>query len=1157
MARLEQLHPGVRVEGLTPSGPAVIVQVERHGSGAATVVYRDQAGHLGDRILFRSDEEGLRLIADPRPWPLDADPAAFRLASEALRIRLAHLFDPFLAVTTSLIEPLPHQITAVYGDMLPRLPLRFLLADDPGAGKTIMTGLLIKELLIRGDLRRCLIVCPGSLIPQWQVELEEKFGLEFHPLSNDLVAAGANPFLRYDLLLARMDHLARNLDTFRPMLELVEWDLVVVDEAHKMSVRWEGDELRRTKRRQLGELLASPERTRHLLLLTATPHNGKDDEFYAFLGLLDADRFEGRIVSSQRRPDVSDLMRRLSKEQLVRFDGAPLFPPRFAHTAAYQLSPPERSLYEAVTAYVREQMNRAERLRAEGDRRRGQIVGLALTILQRRLASSPEAIYQTLCRRKARLEEDLREARRGRGGPALLNASAPPLDEDEYDEDDATAAEREEAEEQLATTATAARTVAELSAEIQALEGLIEQAAVVRASGVDSKWSQLSTLLQADPLMFTADRRRHKLIVFTEHRDTLCYLADKIRDLLGRPQAVVTIAGGMDRTARQLAQERFLQDPETWILVATDAAGEGVNLQQAHLVVNYDLPWNPNRLEQRFGRVHRIGQTEACHMWSLLALGTREADVFETLLRKLGAERQALPGYVFDVLGQAFRERSLRELLIEAIRHGNDPAVQARIRAEVEELTDLERVRRLAAEQGLVGGEELEPATVREVRERLLRASAQRLQPHHIGSFFREAFRALGGRLREREPGRYEITHVPLEVRDRARALGARAPVLERYERIAFEPERVRGSPEAAFVCPGHGLFDAVLHAVLERHQALLRRGTVLLDPQDWGEEPSWLWYLEHEVACSNGRSLSKRLLFLRERPDGTFLPAGPAPHLDLRPLGPEQRQALEPMLAKLVGGASPEQHVLDHAITHLVPEHLDEVRRRHEARIAKTMQAVRERLVRQIQFWDRRAQELREEERAGKQPRMNAERAENRAKDLQERLERRLRELEAERQVEARSPVLVAGALIIPQGLLARLGAAAGPPAHARETMRVEALAMQAVLDRERAMGFEPRDVSGDKCGYDVESRTPDGELRFIEVKGRVEGADTITVTRNEIMTALNEPERFFLALVRVTGDRADPPVYVRRPFEREPDFAAESVVYRITDLLRRAESV
>jgi hypothetical protein len=570
-------------------------------------------------------------------------------------------------------------------------------------------------------------------------------------------------------------------------------------------------------------------------------------------------------------------------------------------------------------------------------------------------------------------------------------------------------------------------------------------------------------------------------------------------------------------------------------------------------VVNYDLPWNPNRLEQRFGRVHRIGQDHACHMWSLLALDTREADVYGVLLLKLDAERQALPGYVFDVLGQAFRERSLRDLLIEAIRHGDDPAVRARLQSEVEQIADLERIRSLAAEQGLVGGA-MDAAAVQEVRERMLRAAAQRLQPHHVGSFFREALRLLGGSLREREPGRYELTHVPLEVRDRGRALAARAPILERYERITFEPERVKGQPEAAFVCPGHGLFDAVLDLTLERHRDLLRRGTVLLDPQDGGERPHWLWCLEHEVVCGSGRTVSQRVLFLWQEDDGGFLPAGPAPHLDLRPLSEAERRAVETAVAEW-SARRMEEAVLEHAIAELVPRHLQEVRAWHERRVTKTMEAVQDRLTREISYWDRRAQDLREQERAGRQPRMNALQAERRAKELDERLQQRMRELRSERELSAKPPRLLGGALVLPQGLLARLDPEAQPPPRTRDTAQVEALGMEAVLRHERALGNEPRDVSRARCGYDVESRTPGGDLRFVEVKARVQDADTITVTRNEIITGLNDPQRFYLALVRVVDDRPEEPVYLRRPFGREPDFGVESVTYRIDELLKRAE--
>ena len=387
---------------------------------------RQPTGKLGNEVIYRHDEPRLEIVEQGRPWSFDGDGALFRLVSEAQRIRLAHLFDPVLAVHTSVVDPLPHQITAVYEHMLPRQPLRFLLADDPGAGKTIMAGLLIKELVARGDLQRCLIVCPGSLAEQWQDELYRRFHLPFEILTNDKLEAArtGNWFLETNLVIARLDKLSRNEDVQQKLQAPdCRWDLVVCDEAHKMSATVFGGEIKYTKRYHLGQLLSTL--TRHFLLMSATPHNGKEADFQLFMALLDGDRFEGKFRDGVHSADVSDLMRRMVKENLLKFDGTPLFPERIAYTVPYHLSPQEEALYKAVTEYVRNEFNRAEAL--ENDKRAG-TVGFALTILQRRLASSPEAIYQSLRRRRERLESRLRELellqRAGQVAP-IVAATAP------------------------------------------------------------------------------------------------------------------------------------------------------------------------------------------------------------------------------------------------------------------------------------------------------------------------------------------------------------------------------------------------------------------------------------------------------------------------------------------------------------------------------------------------------------------------------------------------------------------------------------------------------------------------------------------------------------------------------------------------------------
>jgi hypothetical protein len=337
MARLEELTPGTSVKGILADGLAAVVNVQWYGSDAIELTYKDSSGRLGSGLLYRDDEATLEVVEAGRPWSFDGDGDRFRLVSEAYRIRLAYLFDPMLAVSTSLVEPLPHQITAVYGEMLTRQPLRFLLADDPGAGKTIMTGLLIKELMLRGDLSRCLIVCPGSLVEQWQDELHRRFGLPFEILTNDKLesARTGNWFTENPLAICRLDKLSRNEDV-QAKLEQTDWDLVVCDEAHKMSASFFGGEAKFTKRYRLGQLLGRL--TRHLLLLTATPHNGKEEDFQLFMALLDGDRFEGKFRDGVHMADTSDLMRRMVKEQLLKFDGRPLFPERRAYTVNYELS---------------------------------------------------------------------------------------------------------------------------------------------------------------------------------------------------------------------------------------------------------------------------------------------------------------------------------------------------------------------------------------------------------------------------------------------------------------------------------------------------------------------------------------------------------------------------------------------------------------------------------------------------------------------------------------------------------------------------------------------------------------------------------------------------------------------------------------------------
>ena len=1163
MAKLEEITVGASVKGVTPSGLVTVVGVRWIGDLAIELTYKDASGNLGNVLLYRDSEPNLEVAREGRPWSLDGDGALFRLVSEARRIRLAYIFDPLLAVHTSLVEPLPHQITAVYGEMLPRQPLRFLLADDPGAGKTIMAGLLIKELMIRGDVQRCLVVCPGNLVDQWQDELFQKFQLPFEIMTNQGFEAArtGNWFQENDLAICRLDKLSRNEDV-QAKLKASDWDLVVCDEAHKMSAHFFGGEASYTKRYRLGQQLSSV--TRHFLLLTATPHNGKEEDFQLFMALLDGDRFEGRFRDGVHTTDTSDLMRRMIKEDLVKFDGTSLFPERIAYTVDYTLSDAEYHLYSEVTNYVREEFNRADALENEG--RKG-TVGFALTTLQRRLASSPEAIYRSLRRRRERLEKRLREERlMHRVATASLgwDPELPTITpEDQEEIEDRPDAEVEAVEEEVVDKATAARTIGELEAEIEILGRLESLALRVRQAGTDRKWDELSRILQERQEMFDAHGHRRKLIIFTEHRDTQDYLVGRITSLLGKPEAVVTIHGSMGREQRKNAEQRFNQDPTVEILVATDAAGEGINLQRAHLMVNYDLPWNPNRLEQRFGRIHRIGQTEVCHLWNLVAKDTREGEVYYRLLEKLDQEREALGGRVFDILGKLkFEDRPLRDLLLEAIRYGERPEVKARLKQVVDQTLDRERLRELLEERALAH-DVMDARKLQTIRKEMERAEARRLQPHYISSFFLEAFRLLGGSIREREPRRYEIRHVPAIIRHRDRVIGTREAILPRYERITFEKEliSVEGKPPAAFVCPGHPLLEATLDIILEHYGDLLKQGTVLVDDNDASNEARLLVILEHSiqdarsVASGERRLVTRRLQFVEMEASGNTRAAGYAPYLDYRPPTGEERELLQNAVELPWSREEIDEKALLYAAEHLVPEHLSEVRKYREERIDKTKQAVKDRLTKEIAYWDQRAQQLKEQELAGKyNAHLNSGLARKRADELVARLESRMAELEQERKLYPLPPLIMGGALVVPGGLLRRLKGESERPV---DTASVEALAMAAVMEAERSLGYVPVDVSAEKRGYDVESLDPrSGRLRFIEVKGRAAGASTVTVTKNEILTALNKPDDFILAIVEVDGDMATTH-YVRRPFQREPDFGVTSVNYSIAELIKMGARV
>ncbi|MBO9308110.1 DEAD/DEAH box helicase, partial [Thermomicrobium sp.] len=669
----EALRPGAIVQGDYWPEPVRVLTVRPLPSLVVLEAIGTQTRRYYNSALSQSDIAQLTiLVGQDRDFTGRGE--AFFLAIEAQRIRLAHQFDPLLAVNVSQIDPLPHQIEAVYHHMLRTPRIRFLLADDPGAGKTIMAGLLIKELKYRGLAQRVLIVVPGHLKEQWVRELKERFDETFAVIDRAALdnAFGRNVWQEQSQVIASMDF-AKQDDVLASLAE-VTWDLTVVDEAHKLAAYRYGEKTTRTERYKLGELLSRT--SSFLLFLTATPHRGDPENFRLFLDLLEPGLFANTALMEEalKNPDHPLFLRRL-KEDLRDYQGRPLFPPRNVVTVSFQLSEDEKRLYNAVTRYVEEWYDRA----LATDKRN---VAFALLVLQRRLASSVRAARTSLERRRSRLQRLLQL------GTWLVQRGT--IDEDELE--DLPEIERLRREQDLVERLTAAETQEELQEEIARLDELVRLARAVEQREVETKLTELRRVMETEELQRTGE----KLLIFTESRDTLEYLAERLR-VWGF--SVVTLHGGQSLEQRIEAEHTFRERAQ--VMVSTEAGGEGVNLQFCSLMVNYDIPWTPNRLEQRMGRIHRYGQRHEVHIYNLVAIDTREGAVLRALFDKLERIREALGSdRVFDVIHHVLPGRTLKELIVEAV--ANRRSLEA-ILAEIQAIPDQEAVRkaREAALEGL------------------------------------------------------------------------------------------------------------------------------------------------------------------------------------------------------------------------------------------------------------------------------------------------------------------------------------------------------------------------------------------------------------------------------------------------------------------------
>ncbi len=848
---MAEIVPGMRLAGDFWEEPVRVLLAEKHGRLWRVVVVGEESNrYYGERWLRPEDLVHIQVLA-PRGPSFRGQGEAVFLGLEARRIRLAHLFDPLQALHVSMIDPLPHQIDAVYFHMLPKARLRFLLADDPGAGKTIMAGLLLKELKYRGLVERVLIVVPGHLRDQWLRELKEKFGETFLSVDRGVLqnAYGQNPWRTFPQILTSMDF-AKQEDILQTLAD-VEWDLVIVDEAHKLAAYRYGERTKKTQRYRLGEVLA--QNSRMLLFLTATPHRGDPENFRLLLALLDPDLFaKPEFIAEAARLGQNPLVLRRLKEDLKTIEGIPIFPPRHVHTVVFTLSPEETEFYWALTRYVQSEFNRA----LAGERRN---VQFALVLLQRRLASSLHAARKSLERRRERLQKLLEK------GEILQERGE--IDEDELE--DLPEKERWEKEEELVSKLTAARTLAELREELASLAALIEKAKELERKGVETKLNELRALLTT----VFGNYPGEKLVIFTESRDTLEYLASHLR----RWGYLVTVLhGGMNLEARIQAEGEFRDRAQ--ILISTEAGGEGINLQFASLMINYDIPWNPVRLEQRMGRIHRYGQRKEVHIYNLVAGNTVEGEVLKKLFQKLEEIRAAMGSdRVFDVIQEVLYGQSLADLILEAIagRRTLDEIVR-----EIEAIPNEEAIRRIRAATA-------EALATRHIDlSRILgeerKAKENRLVPEYVEAFFERAAEYLGLRAKKGGDGLWRVGPVPAFLRQRSADFQARfGEVREHFHRLTFYKDEAQ-KKGAEFIAPGHPLFEAVLEEILARTEADCKEGAIFLDPR--GRLLGTIFFLEASVVDGNAEIAGKRLFAVFASPEGRLEPVPPAILCDLVP---------------------------------------------------------------------------------------------------------------------------------------------------------------------------------------------------------------------------------------------------------------------------------
>jgi len=1048
-----EIRSGTIVQSSFFPEPVKIEKVEDFGDYVRIVGATINSNQHIDTIILKEDLSKLKAFTYDTDFTANAE--GVFLGLEAYRFRLASLFDPILAMNVSRVDPLPHQIEAVYGYVLKLPRIRFLIADDPGAGKTIMAGLIIKELKLRGLAKRILVVVPGHLKDQWRRELKERFSENFAIVDRHTMDAhfGENVWERENRIItsidfAKQEHILNSLSS-------VHWDLVIVDEAHKMSAYRYGEKVNKTARYKLGEVLSRT--SEHLLFLTATPHKGDPENFRLFLDLLEPGFFSSQsmLMESIRNRDNPLFIRRL-KEDLRDFEGKPLFLPRHVYTIKFSITDEERELYNELSRYVVNQYNKA----LKSDKKRN--VAFALIILQRRMASSVYALKRSLERRKRRLEEILRDG---------LEREVRVADIEEIE--DYAEEERWKVEEAWETLSVA-ETREELEKEIKTIERLIEMADEIIRNESEVKLKELKKLMESDRL------KNQKILIFTESRDTLDYLYDKIRSW---GYSVNYIHGGMKLEDRIKVEKEFKHN--TQVMVATEAAGEGINLQFCNIMINYDIPWNPNRLEQRMGRIHRYGQTKEVFIYNLVNEDTREGMVLSRLLDKINEIRNALGDRVFDVIGEIFLGKDFYQLVIDAAANARSiDEILATIEAKLDE-EYIARVKDVLGES--LATRFIDYTRIKEMAEK---AKEYRLIPEYTEEFFKRAFEKAGGKI-VKTGDFYRVDSIPYEIRKIAAEDSFKntwGTLASRYRNVTFDKEIAKHHSDSEFVSFGHPLFEAVLEWVLRNYLKDCMKGAVFRDPS--GVYNGVIFFFEGEVRDGKGAVAGKRLFAIyRNDRTGEIKELNPSIIWDLAPhngrfnLEDESKREAESYAIRALMNFKDE----------LLKERLRQAEIKEKYGV-KSLESL-------IRSYDIKLLEYEERRKKGEKMDLAIQMAERRKKEYEKALEELKWEIEREKNLTVTMPKLVGVIRVV-----------AGDEMVSDE--EIERIGMEVAMSYERMNGRIPEDVSALNLGYDIRSRGKDGEVRYIEVKARVRSGD-VALTPNEWFKAKRFKEQYWLYIV------------------------------------------